>query len=149
MPKTSQNILIFIDSAKRRNISHQTPAKIAMSYMNRFTIDEDASFELIGVHFVPLEPIWGGDSGQSPFSEKITQISRTISIRNIRESENHFMFALNVDSWISTSAMGKRMHDLFNILLFKFHQWTIDGLNFDDGTIRRMELYGGLLIFRR
>ena len=112
MPKTSQNILIFIDSAKRKNIRHQTPAKIAMSYMNRFTIDEDASFELIGVHFVPLEPICGGDSGQSPFSEKITQISRTISIRNIRESENHFMFALNVDSWISTSAMGKRMHDI-------------------------------------
>ena len=30
------------------------------------------------------------------------------------------------------------MHDLFNILLIKFHQWTIDGLNFDDG------LYGGI-----
>ena len=107
MPKTSQNILIFIDSAKRRNISHQTPVKIAMSYMNRFMIDEDASFELIGVHFVPLEPIYGGDSGQSLFSEKLTQIIRTISVRNITESENHFMFALNVDSWISTSAMGK------------------------------------------
>ena len=112
MPKTSQNILIFIDSAKRKNIRHQTPAKIAMSYMNRFTIDEDASFELIGVHFVPLEPTCGGDNGQTLFLEKITQISRTISIRNIRESENHFMFALNVDSWISTSAMGKRMHDI-------------------------------------
>ena len=94
MAKTSQNIFIFIASEKLKKMRHETPVKIAMSYMNRFTIDEDASFELMGVHFVP-GPNLAGISGQLVLMEKITQISRKMSIRNVRESDNHLMFALN------------------------------------------------------
>ena len=71
---------------------YHTPVKIAKSYMNRFTIDEDASFELIGVHDVPLI------SGKVLFSIKLTEIRRKLSIKNIRESETHFIFALSDDA---------------------------------------------------
>lgn len=46
IPKSMQNILIFIEPNDQAFI---TPEKIAHLYMNRFFIDEDAGFELLGV----------------------------------------------------------------------------------------------------
>ena len=121
MPKTSQNILIFIDSVKPYTVKYHTPVKIAKSYMNRFTIDEDASFELIGVHDVPLHP-FGGANGQFLLSKKVAEIEQNMPIRNIRESETHFMFAINDGFGLqSVEYLLRNMTDMFNSLLSKFH----------------------------
>ena len=120
MPKTSQNILIFIDSAMPFGYKYYTPTKIAMSYMNRFTIDEDASFELIGIHHVPLWRYQGG--GQYFFFNIVTAIRRKIPIWNIRESETHFMFS-SIFSPHELVVMNEgNMHsDVFNMVLSIFN----------------------------
>lgn len=127
MPKTSQNILIFIGSTKLKK--NHTPVKIAKSYMNRFTIDEDASFELLGVHDVPLQSC-GETNGlveiPTLFSKNITEISRNMSNKNIMESETHFIFAVNDETWIPSSLFlgyepTVEAQKMFKFLLSKYH----------------------------
>ena len=50
MTKRRQNIIILIESQSEE---WTFPSKIGYSYMNRFAIDEDAAFELIGVVHLP------------------------------------------------------------------------------------------------
>ena len=93
--------------------------------MNRFAINEDASFELIGVHDLPLQQ-FEERSGQLLFWRKVTQISRYMSFRHKRESETHFIFALIDDTFLSTKfLLQQRTDDKLNenvrLLLSKFH----------------------------
>ena len=45
----NRNIILFIEPAAK---PFDTPEKIGNSYINRFTIDEDAAFELSGVYYL-------------------------------------------------------------------------------------------------
>ena len=81
--------------------------------MNRFTIKEDASFELMGVHHVPYESsVWAS------FFKKIIRLSTKMPNRNIRESENHFIFAVN---GLNFNLIGRWKNYFFNILSSKLH----------------------------
>ena len=44
-----KNIIVFIEPNEH---SYNTNWKIANLYLNRFTIDEDASFDLLGVYYL-------------------------------------------------------------------------------------------------
>ena len=49
MPKNRQEILLFIEPNED---SFLTPQKIAHSFLNLFVINEDAGFELRGIHYL-------------------------------------------------------------------------------------------------
>ena len=121
MPKTSQNILILIQSETPKTEMLHTPVKIAKSYMNRFTIDEDASFELTGVHDVPLPPFQGNKLIPELFLERITRISRYTPIRNRRKSETHFIFAVNDERYLPSNLFYFDTIEIFQLLLSQFH----------------------------
>ena len=53
MTKTKQNLILFIEPSID---PWSSPSKIGNSYINRFVIDEEASFELLGVHHLSS---WG------------------------------------------------------------------------------------------
>ena len=125
MPKTLQNIMILIDSAKYPvkypngfyADEYHTSVKIATSYMNRFTIDEDASFELIGVH-----DLFGGATGKL-FSRQVTEIERKMPTSIIRESETHVMIANSDGAMVvyPNKLLRQRIYDMFEILVSKLH----------------------------
>ena len=46
MPKCMQKIVLFIEPSDN---AHRTPFKVGHLFMNRFAIDEDASFEIVKV----------------------------------------------------------------------------------------------------
>ena len=46
MPKLMQKIVLFIEPS---DDTHSTPSKIGNLFMNRFAVDEDASFEVLNV----------------------------------------------------------------------------------------------------
>ena len=52
MSRTMQNVILFVD-ANLRNC--WTSQKSGNSFMNRFSIDEDAAFEIIGIHHMDAE----------------------------------------------------------------------------------------------
>lgn len=47
MSKTMQNITLFMDATRK---DYETHLKSGNSFMNRFSIEEDAAFEIIGIH---------------------------------------------------------------------------------------------------
>ena len=47
MSKTMQNIILIMDDPR---CAYRTPQKSGNSFMNRFSVDEDAAFEIIGIH---------------------------------------------------------------------------------------------------
>ena len=49
MSKTMQNLVFFMESSEN---AHRTPMKAGNMILNRFCIDEDAAFELSGVHYL-------------------------------------------------------------------------------------------------
>ena len=89
MTKATQNILIFRESKWWKE--YYDSVKIANSYMNRFTVDEDASFELIGVFDFPL---WYFGTMHNFYFEELEQIATEITFLDTRESETHLIFAL-------------------------------------------------------
>ena len=50
--KMNRNIILFIEPPAK---PFDTPEKIGNSYINRFTIDEDAAFELSGVYYLKIK----------------------------------------------------------------------------------------------
>ena len=52
MTKTKQNFILFIEPPV---VPWSSPSKIAHSYMNRFSIDEEAGFELLGVYNLSIQ----------------------------------------------------------------------------------------------
>ena len=49
MQKIRQNIVVFIEP---NDDTFLTPEKIAHSFVNRFVINEEAGFELSGIHYL-------------------------------------------------------------------------------------------------
>ena len=49
MPKLMQKIVLFIEPPEGKYI---TPSKIGNLFMNRFSIDEDASHETLGIYYL-------------------------------------------------------------------------------------------------
>ena len=49
MTENMKNIIVLIEPSEQ---SYNTNWKIANLYLNRFTIDEDAAFELLGVYYL-------------------------------------------------------------------------------------------------
>ena len=49
MPKLMQKIVLFIEPQEGKYI---TPSKIGNLFMNRFSIDEDASHETSGIYYL-------------------------------------------------------------------------------------------------
>ena len=47
MPKTMQNVILFAEQFKEKWC---TPLKIGDLFFNRFGVDEDAAFEMLGVY---------------------------------------------------------------------------------------------------
>ena len=78
--------MVLIDSEKVNSNSYYTPNKIANTFMNRLTIDEDAAFELSSVCNVEMQRSL--TSGQA---------SRLIASENTSEYETHLIFALSYD----------------------------------------------------
>ena len=59
-----QNIILFMDASGR---DYETSQKSGNSFMNRVAIDEDAAFEIIGIHYLETQqsfnkPYGGGFS---------------------------------------------------------------------------------------
>ena len=52
MSRTMRNLIIFMDATGDSTV---TPLKYGNSFMNRFSIDEDAAFEIIGIHHLESE----------------------------------------------------------------------------------------------
>ena len=50
MPKKMQNLVLLLETSTKN--SSNTPVKAANIILNRFCIDEDAAFELSGVHYL-------------------------------------------------------------------------------------------------
>ena len=61
MTKSSQKIVLFLEPSDH---AFNTPLKIGHLFMNRFAIDEDASFEIVKV----LELKKGSSKMSSPFN---------------------------------------------------------------------------------
>ena len=49
MRQTQQSVIIFIEPSENPFL---TPLKIGHLFLNRFGIDEDAGFEILGIHFL-------------------------------------------------------------------------------------------------
>ena len=49
MRTTQQSVIIFIEPSENSFLS---PSKIGNLFLNRFGIDEDAGFEILGIHFL-------------------------------------------------------------------------------------------------
>ena len=49
MRTTQQSVVIFIEPSEN---SFLTPLKIGNLFLNRFGIDEDAGFEVLGIHYL-------------------------------------------------------------------------------------------------
>ena len=47
-----QNVILFIDASGK---DYETPQKSGNSFMNRFSVNEDASFEIIGIHHLETQ----------------------------------------------------------------------------------------------
>ena len=47
MSKVMQNLVVFMDPSE---LAAETPLKVGKMALNRFSIDEDAAFELLGVN---------------------------------------------------------------------------------------------------
>ena len=52
MLKKMQNVILIIDQSGN---DWSTPLKSGNSFMNRFSIDEDAAFEIIGIYHLDTE----------------------------------------------------------------------------------------------
>ena len=53
MSKTMQNVVVFMEPSHH---AHETPLKAGIMILNRFSIDEDAAFELSGVNSLNKAP---------------------------------------------------------------------------------------------
>ena len=49
MRKIQQDLFLLVEPS---NDAYLTPAKIGNLYLNRFAIDEDAGFEILGIQFL-------------------------------------------------------------------------------------------------
>ena len=77
MPKIRQNIVLFIEP---NDDTFLTPEKIAHSFSNLFIIDEEAGFELSGIHYLHKSS-FRMESTKNPFliSEKGMDTSIKVS----------------------------------------------------------------------
>ena len=65
MPRTMRNVIIFMDATGNSTV---TPLKSGNSFMNRFSIDEDAAIEIIGIHHLET---WQSRKGPGDMNMKI------------------------------------------------------------------------------
>ena len=61
-----------MDGSRR---AYETPQKSGNSFMNRFSVDEDAAFEIIGIHHLKTQQSYGAyrASFQPPKNSKGTE----------------------------------------------------------------------------
>ena len=59
MPKIMQNLVVLVEPS---NYAEETPLKAGNMILNRFCIDEDAAFELSGVHYLKKQPMGFGNT---------------------------------------------------------------------------------------
>ena len=52
MSKTIRNVILFMEASGK---NYETPQKSGNSFMNRFSVNEDASFEIIGIHHLETQ----------------------------------------------------------------------------------------------
>ena len=65
MSRTIRNVIIFMDASGNSTV---TPLKCGNSFMNRFSIDEDAAIEIIGIHHLKT---WQSRKGSADLNMKI------------------------------------------------------------------------------
>ena len=61
MSKTMQNLVVLMDPPKRTDLMS---LKVGNMCLNRFCIDEDAAFELSGVHYFKKTEVDYGDDNE-------------------------------------------------------------------------------------
>ena len=66
--RTMKDLIILMDDPKERFC---TPSKMGNTFLNRFTIDEDARFEVLGIHYM-------AKLGDKTSNENLTKNSRVL-----------------------------------------------------------------------
>ena len=99
MTKTWQNIILIIEPP---NEPWVFPSKIGNSYINRFTIDEDAAFELLGIYYLSNELVI--TKTQSGIRKRKSQESRAYDLKTLTNAiQNASKFGQNSETHLVMS----------------------------------------------
>lgn len=130
MTKTKQNLILFIEPSID---PWSSPSKMGNSYINRFVIDEEAGFELLGVYYLSK---WGDVSQNEKYPCRQKNIEDRFFDKELIDSgvtkaaeyqterlNTHFIFAgdhLIID-FEPEIANAMKIHKIKNILVTKLH----------------------------
>ena len=85
MSKRKQNVILFLDVTGQSILNYSaTPLKSGNSYMNRFSINEESSFEILGIYHLKK---------QKSDEQKLFDGIKLASEKQISGYECHFIFA--------------------------------------------------------
>ena len=98
-----RNLIIFMDATGDSTV---TPLKYGNSFMNRFSIDEDAAFEIIGIHHLETEQSLKGPSG----------MNKTVDVLDSRSIGQDYK---------TKQKIGKEMKNIFQNISFNFQIYFI------------------------
>ena len=123
MPKRKQVISIFVEKSGER--TYDVSVKAANMFMNRFCIDEEAAFELTGIHCLNklLQPI-SHEKHEEKFYKKTKSSFEKLAENQTDDYEPHFVFASqalyynSVYNWVNSSfreLMKKYQYESFMV----------------------------------
>ena len=130
MTKTKQNLVLFIEPPID---PWSSPSKIGISYVNRFVIDEDAGFDLLGVYNLSK---WQDVSQNEKYSCRQNKIEDRFFDKKLIDSavtkaagykterlNTHLIFAgdHSIMDFEPEIANAMKIHKMSNILVTKLH----------------------------